>query len=352
MGDESVAQGLKKKGKYVVNLIPKKGIAIYEHKCYPYIVLYKQMRRMVIMMKKNKLILLQLFVAFTLICSSVYAAVNTTIAVKASKDSVERGEKISVTLSLENVENEKVEEVEGYVNYDSDIIEPITFESIHKNAQNKVTIGEEELVVEDVTEGNLSASSGYIGFNSDPSSGNDTRFVIEFKDGVTEDVDLMTIDFVVKEDASLGEIKNAITYSTFVVTADSETSEEITKNVSLTVKAKQAPAEDDNENKNTNTNENTNTNSNTNTNDNKNENKNTNKADDKKNENKNTNKNTNTNTNKDTNKAGNTNTNTKDNTVSGTTLPATGAKMIIIPAIVLLVLAYVSYNKYMKYKNV
>ena len=317
------------------------------------------------MMKKNKLILLQLFVAFTLICSSVYAAVNTTIAVKASKDSVERGEKISVTLSLENVENEKVEEVEGYVNYDSDIIEPITFESIHKNAQNKVTIGEEELVVEDVTEGNLSASSGYIGFNSDPSGGNDTRFVIEFKDGVTEDVDLMTIDFVVKEDASLGEIKNAITYSTFVVTADSETSEEITKNVSLTVKAKQAPAEDDNENKNVNTNENTNTNTNDNKNENKNENKNTNtnsntntndnkntnKADNT-NTNKNTNKNTNTNTNKNTNKAGNTNTNTKDNTVSGTTLPATGAKMIIIPAIVLLVLAYVSYNKYMKYKNV
>ena len=307
------------------------------------------------MMKKNKLILLQLFVAFTLICSSVYAAVNTTIAVKASKDSVERGEKISVTLSLENVENEKVEEVEGYVNYDSDIIEPITFESIHKNAQNKVTIGEEELVVEDVTEGNLSASSGYIGFNSDPSSGNDTRFVIEFKDGVTEDVDLMTIDFVVKEDASLGEIKNAITYSTFVVTADSETSEEITKNVSLTVKAKQAPAEDDNENEN----ENVNTNENTNTNENKNENKNTNTNDNKNtnkadntNTNKNTNKNTNTNTNKNTNKAGNTNTNTKDNTVSGTTLPATGAKMLIIPAIVLLVLAYVSYNKYMKYKNV
>ena len=59
-----------------------------------------------------------------------------------------------------------------------------------KNAENKVTIGGEELVVEDVTDGNLSASSGYIGFNSDPSSGNDTRFVIEFKDGVTEDVDL------------------------------------------------------------------------------------------------------------------------------------------------------------------
>ena len=295
------------------------------------------------MMKKNKLILLQIFVAFTLICSSVYAAVNTTIAVKASKNSVLRGEKVSVTLSLENVDNEKVEEVEGYVNYDSNIVEPITFESIQKDAENKVKIGNEVLVVEDVTKGNLSASSGYIGFNSDPSSGNDTRFVIEFNDGITEDVDLMTIDFVVKEDATLGEIKNAITYSTFVVTADAETSEEITKNVTLTVKAENAPADDDsneNKNENTNSNENKNTNSNTNTN--------------SKNENKNTNKNTNTNTNqnKNTNKAGNTNTNTKDNTVSGTNLPATGAKMIIIPAIVLLVLVYVSYNKYMKYKNV
>lgn len=310
------------------------------------------------MMKKNKLILLQIFVAFTLICSSVYAAVNTTIAVKASKNSVLRGEKVSVTLSLENVDNEKVEEVEGYVNYDSNIVEPITFESIQKDAENKVKIGNEVLVVEDVTKGNLSASSGYIGFNSDPSSGNDTRFVIEFNDGITEDVDLMTIDFVVKEDATLGEIKNAITYSTFVVTADAETSEEITKNVTLTVKAENAPADDDsnenkneNKNSNTNSNENKNTNSNTNTNS-KNENKNTNTN--TKNENKNTNKNTNTNTNqnKNTNKAGNTNTNTKDNTVSGTNLPATGAKMIIIPAIVLLVLAYVSYNKYMKYKNV
>ena len=97
------------------------------------------------MMKKNKLILLQIFVAFTLICSSVYAAVNTTIAVTASKNSVLRGEKVSVTLSLENVDNEEVQGVEGYVNYDSNIIEPITFDSIKKDANNIVKIGNEEL---------------------------------------------------------------------------------------------------------------------------------------------------------------------------------------------------------------
>ncbi len=315
------------------------------------------------MMKKNKLILLQLFVAFTLICSSVYAAVNTTIAVTASKNSVLRGDTVSVTLSLENVEDEKVEEVEGYVNYDSDIIEPITFESIKKDANNKVKIGDEELVVEDVTKGNLTASSGYIGFNSDPSSGNDTRFVIEFNNGVTKDVDLMTIDFKVKEDATLGEIKNAITYSTFVVTADAETSEEITKNVSLTVKASAQAGDDDNQNQAGNGNGNNAGNNNNGGNNNggnnnggnnggNNGNNNGGNGGSGANKNTNTNTNPNTNQNTNTNKAGNTNTNTKDNTVSGTNLPATGAKMIIIPALVLLVLAYVSYKKYVDYRNV
>ena len=56
------------------------------------------------------------------------------------------------------------------------------------------------------------------------------------------------------------------------------------------------------------------------------------------------------NINTNTNKNSNTNTNKTDNSVAGTVLPATGAKVIIIPAIILIVLAYVSYNKYMKYK--
>ena len=69
-------------------------------------------------MKKNKLILLQVFIAFTLICTSVYAAISTTIGISIDKSTIERGETVSVKLSLKDVdENQKVTSVEGYVNY-------------------------------------------------------------------------------------------------------------------------------------------------------------------------------------------------------------------------------------------
>lgn len=191
-------------------------------------------------MKKNKLILLQLFIAFTLICTSVYAAISTTIGVSIDKSTIERGETVSVKLSLKDVdENQKVTSVEGYVNYNKDVIEPITVDSIEKDEENNVKIGNETLVVEDLTNANandISSSSAYIGFNGDPESENDSKIVIDFNNGITEDTDLITINFKVKSDATVGEIKDAISYSMFVITAGSEQSEEITKNINLTVK--------------------------------------------------------------------------------------------------------------------
>ena len=61
------------------------------------------------------------------------------------------------------------------------------------------------------------------------------------------------------------------------------------------------------------------------------------------------NANANTNTNNNGNRVANGNT---DNTMIGSSLPATGAKMFIIPAIILIILAYVYYNRYMKYKDI
>lgn len=295
-------------------------------------------------MKKNKLILLQLVIAFTMICTSVYAAVNTTIELKTTETTLLGGDTVTVTLHLKDVEeNAKVSSIEGYVNYNKDIIEPITIDSIEKDENNKVKIEDEELTVEDITKGNITSESSYIGFNSDPSSDNDTKFVIDFKNGLTKDTDLIKINFKVKKDATVGEVKDAISYSAFVITVGegdkTEKSEEITQKIDLTVKAPETGDDNkDDEDKNENKNENENTNQNEN-----------------KNENKNTNNNTNnnTNTNQNTNKAGNnTNKNTNDNTVAGTKLPATGAKVLLVPAIVLIVLAYVSYNRYMKYKDI
>ena len=288
-------------------------------------------------MKKNKLILLQLFIAFTLICTSVYAAISTTIGVSIDKSTIERGETVSVKLSLKDVdENQKVTSVEGYVNYNKDVIEPITVDSIEKDEENNVKIGNETLVVEDLTNANandISSSSAYIGFNGDPESENDSKIVIDFNNGITEDTDLITINFKVKSDATVGEIKDAISYSMFVITAGSEQSEEITKSVTLTIKSA-AAGDNNDDNNNQNKNENTNKNAN-------------------KNINQNANRNSNSNTNSNTNRNSNTNSagNQDDNTVSGI-LPATGAKVIIVPAIVLIILAIVSYNRYVKYKDI
>ena len=321
-------------------------------------------------MRKNKLILLQLVIAFVLICTSVYAAVTTTIDVSPSKTLVERGEVVTVTLSLKDVDsNMKVESVEGYINYDESVIKAIDVDSIHKDQGNTVTIGNETLKVEDLTNAdinNMPSTESYVAFNGSPASGNKTRIVIDFKQGLTEDTELLKIDFEVKEDATTGSIENAISYSMFVITAGTEESVEITENIDLTVKAVSTNDNNTNsENENTNTeNENTNTDNNTNTDDeNTNtENENTNVSNENtntdndntnvNNENTNAADNTNSNTNKNTNKNTNNSGNTSDNTTSGSKLPATGAKLLVIPAIILSVVAYISYDKYMKYKGI
>ena len=305
-------------------------------------------------MKKSKLIILQLFIASVLICTSVYAAVSTTIGLSVSNTSVKRGDKVTVTLSLKDVDSsKKVTSIDGYINYNTNIFETINVDSIQKDSDGTVQIGHEKLKVEDVTNAtveDLPSSSAYIAFNGAPlSDENNTRIVIDFSSGINANTDLLKIDFKVKSDASIGEIKNAITYSNFHITAGSEVVQ-VTENISLNIQQSgntQNPDPDENKNENKNENINENNNQNENKNEDKNENKN-----DSKNENKNTNQNINKNTNKNINNTTNiSNRNINDNRASGI-LPATGAKVIILPAIALIILACVCYNKYIKYKDI
>lgn len=317
-------------------------------------------------MKKSKLIVLQLFIAIVLICTSVYAAASTTIGVSVPTSLVKRGSIVTVTLSLKDVDSSKrVTSVEGYVNYDTNIFEKLTVDSIQKNSDNTVDIGNEKLKVEDLTNADLESlpnSSAYVAFNGAPRGNqNNTKIVIDFNNGITEDTDLLKIDFKVKSDATLGVVGEAITYSDFHITAGSETIE-VTERISLNIQSDMNTGNDNNNNNSNNNdnenpsnkNENINNDNNQNNNNNRNENQNNDK-----NVNRNTNQNTNTNVNRNTNTNRNansnvnrnSNTNRNNGTASGV-LPATGAKIVIIPAIVLIVLAYVSYNKYVKYKDI
>ena len=200
-------------------------------------------------MKKNKLVLANIILlALILVCTSVYATVNTTISLKADKTSLKRGDTVTVTLSLSGVEaSKKVTSVEGYVNYDQNVFEKINYDSVVKGSDNKLTIGSESLPVEDVTNGANTGSTAFVGINFDPASDNDTRFVIDFNEGVASDTDLISVKFKVKSNASLGDVANAIEYKAFVITtgteSSSEKSAEITKTLGVKVVANSNPDE-------------------------------------------------------------------------------------------------------------
>lgn len=195
-------------------------------------------------MKKSKLIILQVLIICSLMCTSVYAAVSATIGVNPTNSTVKPGDTFTVTLSLKNVDSsKKVESVEGYINYNKNVIETLTVDSIQKDDNGNVKIGNEELKVEDLTNkgiNDISLSNSYVAFNGNPTSGNDTRIVIDFKDGITSNEDLLKINFKVKSNAAAGTVEDAISYSMFVITAGSEESDKITENIDLTIQSSQS----------------------------------------------------------------------------------------------------------------
>ena len=82
-------------------------------------------------MNKRLIKLLQIFSISALIfASTVFAAVNARINVNKSSVTTEAGETFTVTLSAENV-NEKINNVEGYIDYDGSKIGNIFLFSIH-----------------------------------------------------------------------------------------------------------------------------------------------------------------------------------------------------------------------------
>ena len=307
-------------------------------------------------MKKKMIILLQVLIATVLIGTSVYAAIDTTLELKANLNTVKRGEEILVTMSLKDVPtSSKVTGVSGYINYNKNVFEKLTVDSIVKGTDGKVTIGNENLPIEDLTDAtldNMPNTDAYVGFNANPSKGNDVRIVMIFKNGVSQDSDLITLKFKAKSDATLGEIKEAVKYDLFVLTVGNQKTGEISKSIDVTIKdIEKAPSTKD-ENKVDENKVNENKVDENKVNENKvNENKvNENKVNENKvNENKANTSNLNTLTVGSTNVSGKNK--TVDNTVAAAVIPAAGARAVVIPAIILILCAYIFYNRYMKYKE-
>lgn len=317
-------------------------------------------------MKKKLIILLQLLIATVLIGTSVYAAINTTLAISTDVKTVKAGDEISVTMALKDVDSAKaVDSITGYINYNEAVFETVTVNSIVKDTDGTVTIGDDKLPVEDLTNrDSMTSTTYYVGFNGNPSSSeNDIKIVIHPSKGISTNANLLTIKFKVKSDATIGEIKEAIKYDSFSIIAEDEKVSGISEKIDIVI---QQAAGSNNDGSGNGAGDNGSGNpsdggqgsgnggngagAGTGNGDNAGNGGNAGNNDDKKQPTNNPNSNTNTNTNTNT-KVSGTGTNTVDNTIVGTVIPAAGAKVVIIPAIILILCAYVFYNRYMQYKE-
>lgn len=301
---------------------------------------------------KKKLLLVYVFVAFVLLCTNVYAVVTMNVGLTADKTSVKPGEEVVVTVNLKNISN-PVSSVEGYINIDEDVFkETIKDALVIKDNKIEVTSGSTVLNKLSYAFDPTSTNADYdVVFNTKKETieNNDCFLVMDLSQAIENSADILQFKFTVKDNATVKKVEDAIKIEKVVATSAEERTGEMSATLDINVVKANEPAEEnntvnntvndtENTNKNTNTNQNTNTNKNTNTNTNANQ-----------NTNKNTNNTNSANNVKNT--ANNTNTN-KDNTVAGSNIPAAGAGFIVVPIIIFAVLAYISYNKYIKYRGI
>ena len=142
------------------------------------------------MSKKAKLILFEVLLLVILLCTSVYATIKVTLhfSINTDRKKLTPGQSFVITLSFKDVAlegNSGITDLEGYINYDKSVIEPLTSESFIKNENGTITIGGEEYKFEDLTNANESqidgSSDGVISFNSNPKAPNDTKIIIGTK---------------------------------------------------------------------------------------------------------------------------------------------------------------------------
>jgi hypothetical protein len=188
---------------------------------------------------KKKVIEVLMCLIVAVLCSNVYATFNGNFLLKYSSKTIQTGKTITVTLNVNNIsDTEKgVETIEGYINIDENIFEPLTVNSIQTNEDGKVVIGTQELTVEDLTNKTNadSINSEGVSFNGNPISDNDAKIIIDLPTPIKEDTDVLTIEFKVKENATIGEAEDAIKYDMFVMYSGTDMTNYSQSSLSFTI---------------------------------------------------------------------------------------------------------------------
>ena len=269
---------------------------------------------------------------------------------------------------IENTEG--VETFEANLNYNKDIYETITIDDF-VTENGYIVMGDRgiKLRVFDVTNATLDSDISETGlyFNSNPTSGNDARIVINFPTGVKQPTKIFTINFKLKQDAQAGHYEEAIAFDDVYVSTHHVMSNKLQFDIPTDVLVGSNPtnptnnnSENDNDNQgNSGTGSNTegNTNSNGNNNGSSNNGSNNQSNNDNSNQGNNSNQQPNAGSSNNPQKEGEGSVSFKgkgsDNTTAKAVLPATGKGLrIMLVILALIVVSRVFYRKYEDYRDI
>ena len=194
---------------------------------------------------KKRLIAVYIFIVILLLCNCVYAAFDADLMLTYNKNTVKAGDTITVTLNVNNITgtDKGVENIEGYINIDENIIESLTASCIVTDSDGKVVIGDMKLDLEDLTNatGTDSLKENGVAFNGKPISGNDSKIIIDLPTPIKEDTDILTLNFKVKEDAAVGYFAEAISYDMFVIYSGEAQTVSAPADLDITVEETETP---------------------------------------------------------------------------------------------------------------
>lgn len=304
---------------------------------------------------KKKQVVAYIVIVLMFLSTSVFAAtISGNMNLTSSDNSVSAGDEFNVTLSLEDISTPAgVDSVSGYISIDENILEDLTVQSIVTNEDGQVEIDSNNILnIYEASEDGANGETG-VTFNPNPdATKGDYKILIDLEDGITEDTDLLTITFKVKEGVQPGTYEDAISYTLFDIFSGTTDKGTLTdKSLDITVEEVNNNPGTDDPNDVPNDEPNNNTVNDNNVGDNENNSNNNNNQGNNSNNNNSGNNPTNGNSNRNEAQGNGGTNNQSDNTTASGSLPNTGYKFIILPIIAIAIAGIIFYRKYKKYSK-
>lgn len=217
---------------------------------------------------KRKLLIVYVFIAFVLLCTNVYAALTMDLSLVPASEKVKQGSDLVIAVKLNNV-SAPVSSIEGYINVDENVLEPIS-ESMIKG--DKIAVKADGKTVSELdyvfNPKDLSDADCDVIFNTNKENidNNDCLFVMDLRKDIKGNCDIMTLNFKVKEDATVAQATQAVKFKIASAVSASDLKDKVTDlsaNLSFEVLDKNAtieepPKPDDNKTDDNKTDDNTN----------------------------------------------------------------------------------------------